>query len=286
MTRKHVLMGSAWILAGAIALMGCSRQVTMEGEVVAKDSIGGTAGKIHINDGGKGGVPVVFVHSFAGSTKHWEAQLAHLRPTRRAIAIDLRGHGESEPPADGNYAVTALADDIDEVADELHLDRFVLVGHSMGGAASLAYAGEHADEVAGLVLVGAPGKSPPEMKAQIMSALETDYDQTMERFWNDLLAKARPEVAARIREERMAVQRDASLKMIRAIFDYDPTPALAAYRGPTLIIDAEGEDAPGGLHDLSPGIPHKVIMGTSHWVQLDEPEQFNRILDEFLATVK
>jgi pimeloyl-ACP methyl ester carboxylesterase len=62
-------------------------------------------GYIHIDDGGKGGLPVVFAHSFGGNTRQWAAQLDHLRKSRRAIAYDLRGHGRSDAPANHDYDV-------------------------------------------------------------------------------------------------------------------------------------------------------------------------------------
>jgi pimeloyl-ACP methyl ester carboxylesterase len=60
---------------------------------------------------------------------HWTAQLAHLRKTRRAVALDLCGHGHSASPAGDDYAVESLAGDIAAVADVLKLQRFVLVAH-------------------------------------------------------------------------------------------------------------------------------------------------------------
>src|SRR5687767_11111332 len=117
---------------------------------------------VFIDDGGKGGIPVLFVHSFGGSTRHWAPQLAHLRKTRRAIAMDLRGHGKTPAPLDSNYSVEALATDIEKVVDSLDLERVVLVGHSMGGSAAIAYAGKYPNRVAALVLEGTPGKSTPE----------------------------------------------------------------------------------------------------------------------------
>ncbi|HVF61612.1 MAG TPA: alpha/beta fold hydrolase [Thermoanaerobaculia bacterium] len=98
--------------------------------------VNGPAGQLYVDDGGAGGLPVVFVHSYAGSGAHWAAQLAHLRPTRQAVAFDFGGHGRSEAPAAGDYAVESLAADIAAVVDALGLGRFVLVGHSMGGAAA------------------------------------------------------------------------------------------------------------------------------------------------------
>lgn len=83
---------------------------------------------IHIDDGGvsTAAAPVVFLHSAAGDTSHFAAQLAHLRERRRAIAFDFRGHGRSAPPADGDYSIAGLAADVDRVAGGLALERFVV----------------------------------------------------------------------------------------------------------------------------------------------------------------
>src|SRR5258705_877952 len=58
-------------------------------------TINGPASKLFVTDGGAGDIAVVFVHSFSGSSRDWENQLEHLRPDRRAIAFDLRVHGQS-----------------------------------------------------------------------------------------------------------------------------------------------------------------------------------------------
>jgi len=246
-------------------------------------TVKGPAGRLHVDDGGSGGLPVVFVHSFGGSSGHWFAPLAHLRPTRRALAIDLRGHGESDPPAAGSYAVVDLAADIAAVVDSLGLERFVLVGHSMGGAAAIAYAGANPDRVAGLVLIGTPGRTPPEQASKIMASMEADYETVSQDYWKRLLTGARPEVEERVRSDMARVPQDASLAMIHALFDYDPLPALNAYHGTKLLVDTDHGDSPGALHNLAPDIPREVIAGTSHWPQLDKPEPFDRILDDFLA---
>uniref|UniRef100_UPI003083F334 alpha/beta fold hydrolase n=1 Tax=Myxococcus vastator TaxID=2709664 RepID=UPI003083F334 len=65
----------------------------------------GAKGLLNVDDGGVGGLPVVFVHSSAGNTTHWAAQLSHLRKRQRAVALDLRGHGKSELPRDGGFTV-------------------------------------------------------------------------------------------------------------------------------------------------------------------------------------
>ena len=63
-------------------------------------------------------------------------------------------------------------------------------------------------------------------------------------------------------------------------------PAIRAYPGPVLVVDTAGDDNfPGSIHRLAPKLPHRVIAGTSHWPQLDKPQEFEALLDEFLAGV-
>lgn len=247
--------------------------------------IAGPAGSLYVDDGGAGDVPVVFAHAFAGSSSHWAAQLAHLRKARRAVALDLRGHGQSEPSVGDDYAVESLAKDIAAAADAVGLKRFVLVGHSLGGAAAVAYAGAHPDRVAGLLLVGAPGKVPADQARQILTAMESDYEKVSEDFWKRLLTGAQPQVEKQVRSEMRSVPREAALSIIHETFRFDPLPALNAYRGPKLAIATPQGDTPQALHRLVPDLPRKLIAGTSHWPFMDKPEEFNRIMDEFLTTI-
>jgi pimeloyl-ACP methyl ester carboxylesterase len=252
-----------------------------------KNMIRGAAGFIYIDDEGQGGVPVIFIHSFGGSTKQWNDQLAHLRPGRRAIAFDLRGHGQSDGSAGYDYSVESLMSDIAAVVDTLKLDRFVLVGHSMGGSAAIDYAGRNPQKVAGLLLTGTPGKTPAEQSKPIIASLESEkYDTVMEDYMKKLLTNASPATDKLEREGMSKISKEASLSMIKALFMYDPIPALRNYTGPVMIVGTPGEEQSNSLHKVFPQIPYKVVTGTSHWIQLDKPTEFNRILDEFLDRVE
>jgi pimeloyl-ACP methyl ester carboxylesterase len=250
---------------------------------VIQEQIAGPTGSLHVDDGGTGGLPVVFVHSFSGSTAHWSKQLAHLRSERRTVALDLRGHGQSESPAGNDYAVESLAGDVAAVVDELGLKRFVLVGHSMGGSAAIAYAGAHPERVAGLFLVGTPGKTPANEADKIMTAMKADYEKVTEGYWNQLLEGAQLEVLKQVRRDMAKIPQDAAVAMIQAVFEFDPLPALRAYKGPKMVVNTPHGDTPNALHRQLPDLPYKQIAGTSHWLQMDKPDELNRILDGFLA---
>jgi pimeloyl-ACP methyl ester carboxylesterase len=246
-------------------------------------TIDGPAGQLYVDDGGHAGLPVLLVHSFAGSTAHWKAQLSHLRQRRRAIAMDLRGHGQSDPPADRDFSVPALARDIAAVADALELRRFVLVGHSLGGSAAAAYAGEHPERLRGLVLVGTPGKSPAELARHVMNGLHADYDKVMGSYSASLLAGAQAPVHDELEAEMRRVPREQALALVGAVFDFDPLPSLARYPGSKLIIDTPHGEGAASLRTQMPDVTRKLITGTSHWPQMDKPQEFNRLLDEYLA---
>ena len=284
---RHLL--HAAMLAGvalvAAALGACARPA-IDGRSGETRRIAGPAGAIAVDDGGRGGLPVVFVHSYAGSKSHWRAQLAHLRNTRRALALDLRGHGGSAAPAQHAYSSAALAGDIAAVVDALAIDRFVLVGHSLGGAAAIAYAAGHPQRVAGLVLVGAPGKVPPDQAAKISASLDADYDKVMQAYWEQLLSNARPAVREQLLRERASIGRDASLAIVKGLFAEDPVPQLARYRGATLFVVTSHNDQPHDLHRVFPDRPSRLLAGTSHWPHLDAPDAFNAALDAFLASLR
>ncbi len=72
----------------------------------------------------------------------------------------------------------------------------------------------------------------------------------------------------------------------RAHIEYDPLPALRRYGGPTLAVVTPVNDAQFGLHNLGADLPHTAFTGTGHWLRMDKPEEFDRILDEFLARVR
>jgi pimeloyl-ACP methyl ester carboxylesterase len=249
----------------------------------------GPAGSLRIDDGGqsRSDWPVVFVHSLAGIVGQWSAQLAHLRPTRRAVALDLRGHGRSDPPTDGDYSLIGMAADIGAVVEQLDLTKVVLVGHSMGGGVALTYAGTHPNKVAGLLLldpIGDGKQFPASQTEPLLRALNANYETTITEYWKGI-AGSNGAVRQRLLDDLRATPQETVVGSFRETLRFDPDPSLAGYRGPILSVITPFNDQPFSLHRLGAGFPHRVVQGTGHWIQLEKPEEFNRVLDEFLETV-
>jgi pimeloyl-ACP methyl ester carboxylesterase len=266
------------------------KQITMDSatHIEHAEQIKGPAGMLFFEDGGTGGIPVIFLHSFAGSIGHWQTQLEHLRDHRRAIAFDFRGHGKSDAPSDNNYSTEALSEDLKTIIDSLDLDRFILVGHSMGGSAAIAYAATEPERVAGLMLVGTPGKTPAEQSKPIISSLRSEkYQQVMDNYMDRLLKDARPDVKTKVIEDYKKISREPSIALIQALFDYNPLPDMQRYPGPKLIVATSAEEQqPNTLIKQLGDVPYRTVSGTSHWMHMDRPEEFNNILDEFLKKVE
>jgi pimeloyl-ACP methyl ester carboxylesterase len=249
-------------------------------------TIAGPAGQLRIVNVGSGdATPVLFAHAFAGSSVQWAPQLDHLGQSRRAVALDFHGHGRSEATAGSPYDVGSFADDIAAVADGLQLERFVVVGHSLGGAAAIAFAREHPARVAGLVLVGTPGRMPDDQVAAVFKALDQDFDGTMSGINRRLLASATPATRRTVEGETERMPEAVARRIIAGTFAFDPVPPLGQFDGPRLTVSTPPEGPMQPLHELVRGVDHVTVEGTSHWIQLDDPERFDAILDAFLATV-
>src|ERR1700730_766814 len=97
--------------------------------------------------------PVVLLHGITGHARVWDHLASRLVPGRRVLALDQRGHGDSDPAPDDDYGVGTMADDVAAFVDGLRLPRFGLVGHSMGGRLAIRYAGEHAAPLQQLLIL-------------------------------------------------------------------------------------------------------------------------------------
>ena len=116
-------------------------------------SVPGDGVGLHARDWGGDGTPVVLLHGLASNARIWDGVAQRLAGAgMRVVALDQRGHGESEQPASG-YDFATVGRDLAAALDALGLARPVLVGHSWGANVALQYAAERSEAVAGLVLV-------------------------------------------------------------------------------------------------------------------------------------
>jgi len=234
-------------------------------------------------------LPVLFLHSLAGNGGQWALQLDHLRRSRRTVAVDLRGHGDSDPAEDGDYSIAGMAGDVAAAADQLGLRRFILAGHSLGSAVAIEYASRHPERVAGLLLVDPNGdmsRVPEAETRPFLEALRADPLGELESYFRQLVVGGDPDAARWVLEDLRLTHEGAIVPAIEGGMRYEPLPALARYPGPRLSIISDMNRLPYSLHKLLPDLPTRLMTGTGHWVMMDRPEVFNRLLDEFVDEVE
>jgi pimeloyl-ACP methyl ester carboxylesterase len=259
---------------------------------VAALMVDGPAGRLHFTDGGTGGdLPIVFIPSLAGTLRQWSAQLSHVRRTRRAVAIELRGHGRSEPPRDRDYSIESMAADVDAVLTALQIHHVVVAAHSMGGGVALACAAAHPQQVAGVFLVDPiddPSQRPPDAMTSFLRRLDSpEYAAEIESYWIQILEGAAPGVKDTVVDDLRQTPRETVIGAMTAMGEFNASTALQRYRGPVMSVISRFNDVPSSLHRVAPSrVQHVVIAGTSHWIQMDKPDELNRLLDQFVAGVK
>lgn len=169
-TRRRLMIGGGvaaaaagvGILSGKYVVSPDVRAEVLEEEYANDESeflnIGGA--RVHVRDQGRQDAPaVVLVHGFASSLHTWEGWVERLGDDHRIITLDLPAFGLTGPNETREYGADYYADLVDELADELSLDTFILGGNSMGGEVSWRYALDHPDRLEKLLLVDAAGYS-------------------------------------------------------------------------------------------------------------------------------
>lgn len=131
---------------------------------------------LHVEQRGAGTPALVFLHYWGGSSRSWRHVVDLLAPEFRTIAIDHRGWGRSGASESNSYALADLADDAQAVIEALDLERYILVGHSMGGKVAQLMASHGPQGLAGLALVAPSPPSPLNLPLPVRQGMVRAYD--------------------------------------------------------------------------------------------------------------
>jgi esterase len=252
------------------------------------------------------GPDVVFLHGMGLTAHTWDLVCLALRDEYRCLALDLRGHGDSEWPADRSYGIAHNARDIEAFVTALELDRPIVVGMSMGGMAALQYAVEHSDSLAGLVLVDV-GTTPPRTQGldRLRSFVQMEHehdsvegfiDQAMRfnpRRDPDLLRGSLTHNLRRMANGRWTWKYDRQHAVGGSAEQYAETmrkieERLPTISCPTLIVRGAESDLfyDEDAEAMTQAIPNArwvKIPGAGHTVQGDNPRDLAEALRVFLG---
>ncbi|MDQ4076012.1 MAG: alpha/beta hydrolase [Chloroflexota bacterium] len=239
--------------------------------------------KVHYLEEGEG-EPIVFVHGNWSTSSWWEPVLERLPEGYRGIAYDVRGRGRTEGP-DSEYTMPELAADLAALADALDLDRFHLVGHSLGSAIAMQFALEYPDRVRSLTVIapawvdGMPDAYNVPAGQEAIKADKSLFEQALKplaptveegEFWRRLV------------DEGFEQRLTAALKNLDALSNWKPGDQLREIGAPTLVISGEldaltgAENAVRAIEAL--GAEHRVIDKVGHSPNIEAPEAFVGLL--------
>ena len=237
---------------------------------------------------GAGNQTVILVHGWTCDSSSWDAQVPVLAARYRVVTVDLPGHGKSDSPKDGKFSMDLFARAVEAVRAEANADRVVLVGHSMGAPVIRQYARRFPSHVTALVAVDGPldmrgfgaGFTPPKMtgpeglKAREGMIRGMFTPQTPQPVQTHVLAMmlAAPEATA---AGAMQSILDPSLRTD----EITPMPALAIVAGTGQLPNV------AETRKVLPAFDATQVAGTGHFVMMEKPEEFNRLLIAFLEKV-
>jgi pimeloyl-ACP methyl ester carboxylesterase len=231
--------------------------------------------------------PILLVHGWGCSRSFMGRQQEFFGQTRRTIAVDLRGHGESDAPPE-DYTVTNFADDLAWVCRELEIERPIVVGHSMGGTIALELGANHPGSAAAVVMVDSyiclPTAFLEAMRAFSEDLKGESYIQAIELGLSGLYI---PGEDPSVRESffgslRKTQQRVLSQAFDNHILEYDAEPAAMRCTVPIAYIGAETSSANvDRLREVQPRIKVGQTMGSGHFSPLLVPDQINAMIRDF-----
>lgn len=240
-----------------------------------------------------GDPPVLLLHGWAGSRRSFAALLPLLPAPVRAIAVDLRGHGDADKPLHG-YDLPTLAADVVAVLDALGIARAVLVGASSGGYVAQQVAVAAPERVAGLVLAGAPrdlrGRPPfADELARISDPVDPVWARAFVAGFTDL---------ERLPAWYVDVMVEDALRLPAAVWTASfeglnrsrPPTDAAAIAAPTLVVSGARDELLARDHTASlvaavPGAEWAEYPETGHLVLEEQPDWLAADVAEFVATL-
>ncbi len=261
---------------------------------------------LHFEETGQG-TPIIFVHEYAGDHRAWEPQMRHFGRRYRAIAYAARGYPPSDVPDDvSKYSQARAADDIKSILDHLKIDKAHVVGLSMGGFATLHFGFRHPGRALSLTVAGCGYGAEKGARDKFRAEV-----QTIAKFIDDndiaVFAEKYAQGPTRVQFENKDPRGFAEFKQQLAEHSkigarntqlgvqgerpslYDIVDEMKKLTVPTLVLTGD-EDWPCLQPALLmkqniPSAALSVMPNCGHTINIEDPDQFNRLVGDFLVQV-
>lgn len=265
--------------------------------------------KLHYQEWGAEEAPaIVMLHGFGVSGHMFDEFAERMQDRFRLVALDQRGHGDSDWSTDGDYSRQAFVDDLEAFREALGLKTFVLVGHSMGGLNAVAYTVQHPERVRALVLVDVGPEAAKEGVDNIVRFTrgpdELEFDEfvqmahqfnprrTIENIQERMRHRLRPLEHGKWtwKFDRRFREPESGLTVGSDLSNDESWQLFRSVQAPTLLVRGSESDvltqdvAERAASEMS-GCRLVVVAGAGHSVPGDNPEGFTQAVETFLDEV-
>jgi 3-oxoadipate enol-lactonase len=240
---------------------------------------------------------LIFLHGIGGNKSNWDRQLAFFSPHAKAVAMDIRGYGESDDYA-AKASITDFAEDVLTVVEHFGAGQVHLIGLSLGGRIAQRFAMNYPDRVASLTLADARPDTrdtrTPEQREQFLQARSVPLkngktpSDIAPAVVNGLVG---PNASKAVKDELIAAMSTlrvpSYLKTIEANLNDDFVGSLENITAPTLVLVGEHDTTtpPVLSEELATVIPNaelEIIRDSGHLSNVEQPDAFNQRLWTFL----
>jgi pimeloyl-ACP methyl ester carboxylesterase len=283
--RTRILYVSS-LLAATLCGVACDRQPESPASVVSADGV-----PIRYEVHGSGEPALVFVHGWSCDRSYWDAQVPYFSERYRVVTIDLAGHGESGLEREV-WSMRAFGQDVAAVVEELGLEQVVLVGHSMGGPVVVEAARLLGDRVKLIVGVDTfndvEARYSEEEIEDVSETFRTDFSATT-REWvrsDAFLPTSDSALVEQVAEDMSSAPVAVALGAIEGMFRWsndESADALRDVRVPILLINSDYRPTNVDVgREYVSSFDVVLMSGVGHFVMMEDPETFNRLLGEIV----
>jgi pimeloyl-ACP methyl ester carboxylesterase len=239
--------------------------------------------RLAFDEAGAGERSMLLVHGMQCNHTHMLPQLQYFSRTHHVVAVDLRGHGDSDKPH-GTYSNQEFNDDLIYLCNELGLRRPVAMGHSFGGSNLLNLTAEHPDFLSGLVILDSGIRTLANKVGELKAVGELTQEQRRAFLGDRLFGRDDPPVLKeKILDQMLAVPDHVASAMRDTVLGFDGGGAATVCRIPALFLLA---DRPFTDAETLAGLGENwrigQIVGAGHFIQLIAAAQVNAMVDRFL----
>jgi 3-oxoadipate enol-lactonase len=194
------------------------------------------------------GPPLILIHGIGASRHSWDGLIAHLKARFRCVSYDLRGHGQSPKPAPP-YTLDDLVGDLENLREELGIERAHFAGHSLGGMIGPAYARRYPQRVRSVGLYSTAAFRTPDDSAKVrgvVAAMRAKgiapvLETLKERWFTPEFAARCPQVIERRMQQVIDTDKDVFLSVFDIYAETEMAPWLAEIRAPCLVLTGEND---------------------------------------------